>query len=82
MFNGEVLKGAAEESLALLFSTLIGYMCRDYWWWWWIIIAILTGLLLSVDIRLHDILKHVPEKELQKYYEKDKKNRRSSKRRK
>lgn len=75
MFNAENLRAAAEESLVEMFSSLIGFMCRDYFYWFWIIIAILIGLLLSVDIRLHDILKHIPKKELKKFYEKKKRRR-------
>ncbi len=45
-------------------------MCQGYWYWFWIIIAILLGLLISVDMRLHDILKHVPKKVMNELYKK------------
>jgi len=66
----EVLRSAANGSQAMYdeLNFWFGYMCGNYFWWWWIILAILIGLLLSVDIRLHNILKHVPKKDMNEYF--------------
>lgn len=82
-FTGEVLRSSAggQETIFRDLNYLLGYMCQSYFWWYWIIIAILLGLLISVDMRLHDILKHVPKKVMNELYKQQSKKKRKSKKR-
>ncbi|MFO0780444.1 MAG: hypothetical protein U0519_00915 [Candidatus Gracilibacteria bacterium] len=71
--TGESLRGAAAErgpDWMRYFELIWGYACGSYWYWFWIIIAILLGLLISVDMRLHNLLKHIPKKVLKELYAK------------
>lgn len=75
--SGEILRGAAQAerqwNVFLSLDFWWGIACQSYAYWFWIIIAILTGLLISVDMRLHNLLKHIPKKVLKELYKPKKK---------